>query len=210
MSNDAIGELPKPPPIAHRFVQYILGFGVSVAVGLAPFLGKLDVPLFKPLLGVLPPSEHDVAIPISALLMGFVAVVVQWYAEDPIRRVELRKWFLRFAVALMISVLVFVCISALATARIAVGEDSTAVLLHGFGAPTCEACKNMSSGECIKVITFDPTRIDGCWGSDRVAVARISLLITYLTLTSCFGALVGLLVVRGGQAQGRTSRRRGR
>ena len=39
---------PPLPPTIRRWVTYLLAFGVSVAVGLAPLLGVLGVPLFLP------------------------------------------------------------------------------------------------------------------------------------------------------------------
>lgn len=59
----AEAHVPPPPPLARQLVHYILGFGVSVAVGLAPYLGRVNVPLFDSLLKLIPTSIHDTVFP---------------------------------------------------------------------------------------------------------------------------------------------------
>ena len=68
--------------LSKKFVRYIIGFGVGVAVGLAPYLGILNVPFFKPLLSLIPEAVRGTAIPLSAALMGIVAVVIQSYGSE--------------------------------------------------------------------------------------------------------------------------------
>jgi len=67
------------PAITTRWTRLVLGFGVSVAIGLAPYLGLVKVPLFAPLLSLIPVSIQNVALPLSAASMGVVAVFIQWY-----------------------------------------------------------------------------------------------------------------------------------
>jgi hypothetical protein len=189
------GSTPTAPAVARRFVRYILGFGISVAVGLAPFLGKINVPLFEPLLNILPPSEHAVAVPISATLMGIVAVAVQWYAYERLRKNLLRRMFLRTLVLAVAALLCFYIVNAMVVTRMPVAQDETAVILHGFGAAKCEECRAKSDGECIRNISLDPTRIEACWGSPQLRIARMSLTLTYFAATAVFGALVGLLII---------------
>src|SRR5690349_21572880 len=99
--------LPSPPSFTKRFMRYLLGFGVSVAIGLAPFLGQLDVPLFKSLLTILPPDERAVAVPLSATLMGTVAVAVQWYGAQRWNKRGVRRAFSLTLVAVLVALLIF-------------------------------------------------------------------------------------------------------
>ena len=62
---------PGPTPIARRYVSYVVGFGVALGIGLAPFLGK--VAGVDALLNLFPRSLHGSLIPLSAFLMGFIA-----------------------------------------------------------------------------------------------------------------------------------------
>src|SRR5882724_5196164 len=71
-----------PTRTAKKFVRYMVGFGVSVAVGLAPYLGTLHVPLFSSLLDLIPEPIRGTVIPLSAALMGVVAVIVEWYGWE--------------------------------------------------------------------------------------------------------------------------------
>jgi hypothetical protein len=186
---------PPPPPITQRFVRYVLGFGISVAVGLAPFLGKVKVPLFEPLLNILPPTEQSVAIPISATLMGIIAVAVQWYAYEHLPRNRLRRIFARTLVLAVVALLAFYIVNMMVVSRVSVGDDSTAVLIHGYGAAACQECAGKSDVECLRHITFDPGRVEACWGSPQLRLARMSLTLTYFAATGMFAAIVGLLVL---------------
>src|SRR5437016_3481091 len=84
---------PPPPPLARRWIRYLLGFGVSVAIGLAPYLGKVHVPLFSPLLDLIPESLQTTILPLSSALMGIVAVGVQWYGGERLTEQWLRRAF---------------------------------------------------------------------------------------------------------------------
>lgn len=197
---------PQPPQIGRRFVNYLLGFGVSVAVGLAPYLGKLEIPLFEPLLNVLPPSEHGVAIPLSAAIMGALAVAVQWFAGDEPSRGSLRRKFVGTLFGFSLTVALFFVVDVFTVIRLPVAGDRTAVLLVGLGEPRCQECASLSPAECVRSISFEPSRIERCWGSTGLRVARLSLVGAYLAVTSLFGVLVGLLVVSGSEGR-RTARR---
>jgi hypothetical protein len=106
MENHAAAENTTPPavpaphiqpatPLARKFVRYLVGFGVGVGVGLAPYLGIVKVPLFRSLLSLIPDSIQDTVIPLSAALMGTLAVAIQWYAGESVTRQALRKMFTR-------------------------------------------------------------------------------------------------------------------
>lgn len=186
--------LPQPPPLAGRWVRFLLGFGVSVAVALAPLLGQRRIPFFEPLLDILPPDERTVAIPLSAMLMGIVAVAVQWYGYEKLARFRLRRAFGRTLLATVVLLVGFFIVNVYTVTRVPVDTD-TAILLHGFGDPGCSQCTDRSVVECLREISFDPGGIDRCWGTTNVRNARVALTLSYLATMSLFGALVGLLVL---------------
>lgn len=167
-------------------------------MGLAPYLGILRVPLFSPLLNLIPGSIQDTAIPLSAALMGMVAVVVQWYGGEHITHKWLRKLFGRTLLVSMITFLALIVIhtSVVVVVPILGGEDEVTVVV-GFTRPIKPPCTvGVSDLECIERITLDPSAIESFWGDRQVRLARLALVLSYLIFTSSFGALIGLLLLR--------------
>src|SRR5436305_6589365 len=97
----------KLPPLASTFIRYLLGFSVSVGLGLAPYLGKLDIPGFSPMLSLIPDSLQNVAIPLSTAAMGIVTIWVQRYGSERVGTVRVSAWFTRtFTVCLAMLVVI--------------------------------------------------------------------------------------------------------
>lgn len=199
-----IGEIPNPQPIpppprlARRLVRYILGFGVSFAIGLAPYLGKLNVPGFTPLLSLMPSTIQGTAIPLSAALMGIVAVAIQWYGGERVTPAWLRKGFKRALIMALLSFLLLTVVHTLVVVRVEIlgGRDSVSFVV-GFVRPHKPPCTaEVSDSTCIKLITFDVSEIEAFWGDSQVRVAKIALILSYLLATSSFGLIVGLLLLR--------------
>ena len=199
MVRRAANAIPKPPtPMAAKLVRYILGFSVSVAVGLAPYLGRLNVPLFSPMLDLLHPSIQDRAIPLSAALMGLVAVVVQWQAAESVSKSKLTRWFWRTVLVSVVSLVLLLIVNTLVIVRVPfLGGGETASFIVGFSRPNRPPCPaELSDAECIKHLSFNPTLIESFWGDRQVRLARLSLILVYLVFMSSFGALVGLLLLK--------------
>jgi ABC-type antimicrobial peptide transport system permease subunit len=191
--------IPAAPPLATKWAKYVVGFGVSVAVGLAPYLGRLNVPLFTPLLNLIPPSVQDTAIPLSAALMGIVAVLIEWYGMSTLTLDTVQKWFSRTVLWIIAGFILLTIIQTRVVARVSMsGGKETASFLVGLHDPLTPPCERLGKAECIKLITTDPAKIESHWGDDNIANAKLALLFSYLAFTSGFGFLVGLLVLRQG------------
>ena len=190
--------LPQAPRVARRWAQYVLAFGVSVAVGLAPYLGKIHVPGFAPLLSTIPTALHDVLIPLSAAVMGILAVVVQWMADDHPTERWLRKMFGRVLLVLVLSLVSLIVVETMAVVRVDIlGGKDFETFQVGFSRPLRHPCTaDVSDAECIKKLTLDRALIESFWGDKQVRIARLCLIFSYLTFTGGFGALVGLLTLR--------------
>lgn len=186
-------------PLGRKLVRYILGFGVGIGVGLAPYLGLLEVRFFKPLLSLIPSSIQDTVIPLSAALMGTLAVVIQWYGGESISRKWLRKMFAR---TLAIAVLTFILLTVLhelVVVELSMGNGKTVSLVVGFRRPHDPPCpKEVSDRECLKLVTLDPAEIEAFWGEGQVRLARLSLIFSYLLFTGSFGMLIGLIILKEG------------
>lgn len=192
--------MPRPPSppsaLARRFVRYVVGFGVGVAVGLAPFLGVLRVPGFEALVSLFPLDLRATVIPLSAFLMGVVAVAVQFFAGERIARTALRRRFRRGLVALLIGFLLLIVLYSLFVVRVAVdgGERSVAVAVGWARLPAC-GCTAVGDADCVRALSLAPAAVESCWGSRQLRLVRLGLILSYLTVTGGFGALVGLLLL---------------
>lgn len=199
---------PTPPtPLARRYVRYLLGFTVGIAVGLAPFLGVVDVPLFAPLLSMFPDSLRLTAVPLSSFLMGLVAVGVQFAGGERIARRRLRRWFVATFAAILVGLVVLpvlysevvVVVPDVATSN---GGTIDVPVVVGAGdrpspqLPGCDCDPTLQDEECLKGIGL--ANADKCWGRRQVARSRLALTFSYLFLTGSFGALIGLLLLQEG------------
>lgn len=198
MSDIRDSATPPPPRLARRLVRYILGFGVSFAIGLAPYLGKLKVPGFTPLLSLIPSTIQDTAIPLSAALMGIVAVVIQWYGGEKVTRAWLRNGFKRTLVLALLSLVVLIVVHTMVVVRVEYqGGQESETFLVGFVRPNKPPCtSDVSDSNCIKLITFDVSKIESFWGDRQVRIAKLALILPYLSFMSSFGLLVGLLLLK--------------
>jgi hypothetical protein len=197
-------KIPAPPPIARRWVSLMLGLGVAVAVGLAPFLGRVGVPGFVSLLSVYPESIQTLAIAISSIVMGIVATSVQFYGASRFKAADLRRWFFRTTVSLLALVFGLLFVHSATIARVSYDGGETASFVIGFAdrRPSCEEdcpSSSVSDEECIKRIGLVNSAIASCWGSRAVRMGELTLVIFYVMVTGLFGAIVGLLTLQMNQ-----------
>lgn len=188
----------KVPPLAATWVQYLLGFGVSIAVGLAPYLGKIHVPLFQPMLSFIPLSLQDVAIPVSSAAMGLVAVAVQWFGSERLSTTWLRAKFRQAVFLCVLTLAALTAIEILAIVRV----DVPAVHDHvsfatGFSYPNDPPCEGLGREGCIHKLSLDESKINPFFGELGVNLTKLLLVLTYTVFMSTFGCLVGLAVLKG-------------
>lgn len=215
------GRSPAPPtPLARRYVRYLLGFAVGVAVGLAPFLGVLDVPLFAPLLSMFPDELRGTAVPLSSFVMGLVAVGVQFAASEEVSRRWLRWCFGLTFLAILVGLVVLLnlyteTVLTFPGVKTADGRTINVALVVGGTRPNppipgCKCEPDQTDIACIEDIGF--TNPEVCWGREQVDGAEQSLTLAYLFLTGAFGALIGLLLLQEDSRKKatRTGRKKGK
>lgn len=190
---------PTPPtPLSRRWVRYVVGYGVGVGVGLAPYLGKVRVPGFVALLTLIPDSHHAVALPISAFLMGAVAVWIQWHAGERPSKARLRRQFRTWFAATMVGIGAFFAVQQFVVVPVEVPADGTTTsFLVGFNRPVRPPCTaEVSDARCIQFLTLNPAQVSGFWGDRQVRLAGLLLIATYLLATGSLGAIIGLVILR--------------
>src|SRR5215469_2273935 len=163
----------KLPRLASDWVRYLLGFTVSVGVGLAPYLGLVGVPVFKPLLSLIPNSLQSIAIPISIASMGIIAVLVQWRKRGSVKPLEFR-----FALCLaVVTLILFIGIQVLAVVRVEVpAADQTVSFAVGLGSPQRPPCENLSREACIADrLGLDESAISSYFGDTQTSATRLAL-----------------------------------
>jgi hypothetical protein len=186
-----------PTALARRFVRYVVGFGVGVGVATLVFLTG---GLFK----VIPNGLRPIALPTSTLLMGLVAVGVQFYARESILRRRLRRLFSMGVLVLVAGLVLFLCLHLLFVETYqARGRDlALTVVLVGERLPDCPCEAGSSNEDCVLGLEH----VESCWASSKLKGVRLLLLLTYLLTTIGFGVLVGLVVVQ--EEMHRAARRR--
>jgi hypothetical protein len=201
-------KVPAPPPLSQTLVRRILGFGVWVAVGLAPFLGTYRVPFFSALLELYPPSLRPVLLPLSGFLMGWIALKVETAGIGRLTRKSLDRWLHIAEITLGTSFLLLIVLYQLLVTRVQYSPPPPAppeAMSFVTGAQTVPAhpvesecgCRAGQPAErCIEDISFKESNVRTCFGSFRVTAATLVLNLLYLTLTGSFAAAVGVFVLR--------------
>jgi hypothetical protein len=210
--------------LSKRYIRYVLGFGVTTAVGLAPFLGRVGVPGFSSLLGLVPYQLQDDVVPLAAFLMGLVAVALEYYAGEEITSGRIRLLFPAGLAALLVGVVLFTFFSEAFVAKAQSGSLKVAVIVAAARRSECKCDKAISDEKCIQEVTL--AGLASCWDAAALLPRKLALSFTYLFLTGGFGALIALLIIverlrrrppsaasppasagRGGGARSQTSRR---
>jgi len=184
--------IPPPTPLARRFVRSVLGFGVGIGLGLAPFLGK--VVGVDALLHLYPQEMHTSLITLSAFLMGIVAAAIQYYAGEGIGRTTLRRWFRRSLIGLLGALLLLIVLYTQFVEQVSTSNRPVVIALSRTA--TCDCPQRIGDVACIEQITVSPGALDSCWGSRPRKMSRLLLMLSYLLVTGGFGALVGLLLIQ--------------
>jgi len=191
-------EIPPPTPLAKRFVRYVLGFFVGVVIGIAPFLGSVNVPGFRALLSVMPFQITSDLIPLSSFLMGIIVVAVQFffYAAEGTSPVARKKRFQLALFVMIVGFVLFVILRDEFTVSVPRGGSRVTVLISSSPMENCD-CKNPqgSPANCIRRLAFAEEAIERCWGHEPLTRRSQLLKLSYLILTGGVGVLIGLLLL---------------
>jgi hypothetical protein len=191
--------------LIRRFVRNVLGFGVWVAVGLAPFLGMVDVPLFSALLDMYPEGLRGWLLPLSGLVMGTIALVVEFVAGEKLPRTAAKRWFKRSILTLLATLVLLLGLYPFVVTRVTFRERVSS-FVTGPAVPSpvpevCAGCAGKSPAQCVAEIGLRLENIESCFGR-QVQLYSALLAVLYLLLTGSFASAVGVLTLRRQQPAG--------
>lgn len=191
--------VPRPSGVAGKWVRTLLSLSVGVAVGLAPYLGMTGVPMFRPLLDLIPLTLRDSTIPVSAALMGIIAAAVQWFGAERLSRRTLRIAFVLTLILAILGLFGFMWVHAqyVVNVRADGGRRAASFVVGTVRLPTCGCPPNVSDQQCINGLSWSEAAIAGCWGDAAIRQAQLKIQTLYLITTGTFGALVSLITLRG-------------
>jgi hypothetical protein len=205
-SGSTLSKPPKPPPLASTYVRLALAFGVTVAAGFAPLLGRVGIPGFTAILAVFPVNVQDGVVPFAAFIMALPAVALQFYADDRVSLKRIRRWFMIVFIMIIVAVTALFMMFTMfvidvrvpgmsQTVRYVVGsrmaQDCPCIRLH----LPIRRCVGAPAG--LTVATED---VEGCFNEQEVTSRKLSLSLVYFVVMGGFGVLIGLLVRRRGVA----------
>jgi hypothetical protein len=191
--------IPAPNPLARELLRYVRWFGVGVALGLAPFLGALPIPGFSPLLDIYPLQMRGWLLPLSGILMGGVAVRIDFLSLRLPSRASLRRSFLWSLGIWLAAFVALVLLYPYLVARVSIGDGTrfAAVVTgtdmvprHPPDSP-CKCPESQSAERCAGNIGLEESRVRECFGSRRVTRGNQALAVLYLLVTGSFVAAVG-------------------
>jgi hypothetical protein len=188
-----------------KYRDYLLSFGVTLAVGMAPLLGKVHVPLFTAILDVFPRNLSQTLIPFVAFIMALPAVAVQFLGDDVVARKHLNRWFAwNFAFLALLTITLYVVYSYTVTQVSFEGEHG--VVAYVTGSKMLDDCpcvaRRLPITTCIgEAITVNPLQVTACYDPAEINLRKAILSTLYMMLMLSFGTLIGLLIVREQQPQ---------
>lgn len=186
-----------PTDIVRRYVRYVVVFGVSVGIGLAPFLGK--VAGVDALLGLFPRSLRGSLIPLSAFLMGLIALAIQFSSAKTPRLKDLRRRFVISWLLLLAGFFLLFSFYSLfvVTVPYKTGRGTVPIVISSsrINGGSCKCPPSYATKECIQNLSFDEAAIETCWDAGSIQFRKFLLSLSYLLVTGGFGAVIGLLLL---------------
>src|SRR5579862_1261839 len=154
--------VPSPPPLAKRYINYMLSFGVSVGIGLSPLIGKWNIPGFSALLSLYPSNLASIIIPFTALLMSVPTLALQYHASGFRSLVRLNRWFTRALISIVILLVLGIAFYLFLVVRVPVeGGKEYATYAIGFKQVSLSPCAGTPLKICIgRKISFDPGAVE--------------------------------------------------
>lgn len=191
------------PQSARTMIRLGVSFGVGFAVAMAPLIGAKEIPFFRPLADLLSESHRNVLIPVSALLLGLIAMSVHFLLGEKVSRARIRKTFVATLIAIGVSVVALVTLHQLYIVK--AGCSAEPIVLGWSRLESCGCEPGSSDRTCLE---DSACQIEGCWKESQARQVTLSIYLSYLFILCGFEVLVGLLTLQ--ESARAIARRRGR
>jgi hypothetical protein len=190
--------MPAPPAVAGKWMRALLALAVTVPLGLAPLLGKLDVPGFSAILSLYPNALRDTALALATFAMALVAVSVQFFADQAPAPRKLRRAFVVLATGLFLLLVTLAYQHTQHVVKVYVGDagDSVTSVVGSTRLAGCSCKPSEGDAWCLRRIGLDPALHPSCWAERDLRRQSFQLLMLYVALMTGIGALVGLLILK--------------
>jgi len=200
MSRDPLKPVSKPLPptsLSRRFTRALVGFGVGIAVGCAPMLGAVDIPLFSSLLSLFPFTLRPALLPLGGFVVGLVAAGTQFYSGLPVSIPKLKRGA-RISLMTSIAMLTLLLVCYFLLVRQVHFRDNFAIsVVTGLTrSPVCPCPKTITDAMCLKTLSANPDNIELCWGRIQVRLSELALSMIYLLLLGSFAFFISLILLQ--------------
>jgi len=183
-----------PRGIVSRFAHLILGCGVAVALYLAPFLGAQQIPAFQPLVSIFSEDDRGLLIPTSSILVGLIALAIQFYAGETISRRKIRRIFGFLIVSLCLGLLILPLVHVRQVKKFKNPQLGTVEgVVIGWRRLSDCSCTSRSNQDCLGEILLD---VEQCWDADSIFSVKATLFLLYLLGVQGFAGLAGLIALQ--------------
>jgi hypothetical protein len=195
----ATSKLIPPPPLARKFVHYVLSFFVTIGVAFLPLWGGDVIPGFHTILDVYPKNLQDV-IPFASIAMSAAAIFAQFFGGGSPQPRHLKTLFIVTFVSLIILVLASYIAYKVVVIRIEVpaAHKTVSYLVGSRPLPTCECAKQgLDIRNCIgPAISANPDEVAACFSQEEITMRSIVLSVLYILLMFSAGMLIGLVILK--------------
>lgn len=209
MSDKSRTILP-PTPVAREYLRLVRGFGIGVVLGLAPFLGTFPIPGFRALLTLYPTESRLELVTMGAFLMGVVPVVVQFYVGERLSGANLRRWFRRTTLTIVLALAALTVLVIWCVVKIPLAEGTMSFLIVGERLSQEDGCpcpKRMPDVTCLLHLGAGVDGIPRCWDAKLRRLVNLALFTSYFLLTGGFGTMIGLVILQRAAKQEQAARK---
>lgn len=189
--------LPEP---AREYLSLLIGYVVTLGVGLAPILGAKHVPGFISIGELFPQNMQRGLVAFATFLMVIPILTVHFFADDRVRLSRLNRIFVVFLPLLVVLPFVLYYLFSIYVIQVDFegGNGSAAYVVGARMQPDCPCVpRGLRMANCIgPVLSANPAEVTACYDDAEINGRRVTLAIPYLLLMLSLGALAALVVLK--------------